>query len=202
MNEPPSAEEQKTLASSSLSHTQKDNFHSNIHSNSNINSNSNSTSSLPAGAVLHTSMGDIHLRLYPEHAPRAVENFTTHSRRGFYNGLTFHRIIRGFMIQGGDPNGDGTGGNSVWGTPFPDEFTPVLRHDRPFTLSMANAGPNTNGSQFFITTVPTPWLDNKHTIFGHVVKGMDVVQAIEHVKVDKRSKPLEPVFISGVTVVQ
>ncbi|KAJ8498214.1 hypothetical protein OPV22_008766 [Ensete ventricosum] len=139
------------------------------------------TSSLPDNVVLHTSLGDIHLRLYPEECPKTVENFTTHCKNGYYDNLIFHRVIKGFMVQTGDPLGDGTGGQSIWGREFEDEFHKSLRHDRPFTLSMANAGPNTNGSQFFITTVATPWLDNKHTVFGRVVKGMDVVQGIEKI---------------------
>ncbi|MBA0704137.1 hypothetical protein Golax_016412 [Gossypium laxum] len=233
------------------------------------------TTSLPDNVILHTTMGDIHMRLYPEECPKTVENFTTHCRNGYYDNLIFHRVIKGFMIQTGDPLGDGTGGQSIWGREFEDEFhkritltlyllhsdpypvcTPFLlalafnddhvsfaywrlsinaignavdlalcwnlfdiqrckyvllpwytsinvlslRHDRPFTLSMANAGPNTNGSQFFITTVATPWLDNKHTVFGRVVKGMDVVQGIEKVKTDKADKPYQDVKILNVTV--
>ncbi|XP_072981015.1 peptidyl-prolyl cis-trans isomerase CYP71 isoform X2 [Typha angustifolia] len=158
------------------------------------------TTSLPDSLVLHTSLGDIHLRLYPEECPKTVENFTTHCRNGYYDNLIFHRVIKGFMVQTGDPLGDGTGGQSIWGREFEDEFHKSLRHDRPFTLSMANAGPNTNGSQFFITTVATPWLDNKHTVFGRVVKGMDVVQAIEKVKTDKNDKPYQDVKILNVTV--
>ncbi|KAH0454720.1 hypothetical protein IEQ34_016644 [Dendrobium chrysotoxum] len=158
------------------------------------------TSSLPDSVVLHTSLGDIHTRLYPEECPKTVENFTTHCRNGYYDNLIFHRVIKGFMIQTGDPLGDGTGGQSIWGREFEDEFHKSLRHDRPFTLSMANAGTNTNGSQFFITTVATPWLDNKHTVFGRVVKGMDVVQAIEKVKTDRNDKPYQDVKIVNVTV--
>ncbi|KAJ8749903.1 hypothetical protein K2173_013818 [Erythroxylum novogranatense] len=158
------------------------------------------TTSLPDNVILHTTMGDIHMRLYPEECPKTVENFTTHCRNGYYDNLIFHRVIKGFMIQTGDPLGDGTGGQSIWGREFEDEFHKSLRHDRPFTLSMANAGPNTNGSQFFITTVATPWLDNKHTVFGRVVKGMDVVQAIEKVKTDKTDKPYQDVKILNVTV--
>lgn len=158
------------------------------------------TTSLPDSVILHTSMGDIHMRLYPEECPRTVENFTTHCRNGYYDNLIFHRVIKGFMVQTGDPLGDGTGGQSIWGREFEDEFHKSLRHDRPFTLSMANAGPNTNGSQFFITTVATPWLDNKHTVFGRVVKGMDVVQLIEKVKTDKNDKPYQDVKILNVTV--
>ncbi|KAI4334267.1 hypothetical protein L6164_018977 [Bauhinia variegata] len=158
------------------------------------------TTSLPDNVILHTTMGDIHMRLYPEECPKTVENFTTHCRNGYYDNLIFHRVIKGFMIQTGDPLGDGTGGQSIWGREFEDEFHKSLRHDRPFTVSMANAGPNTNGSQFFITTVATPWLDNKHTVFGRVVKGMDVVQIIEKVKTDKTDKPYQDVKILNVTV--
>ncbi|KAL5583176.1 hypothetical protein UlMin_015618 [Ulmus minor] len=158
------------------------------------------TTSLPENVVLHTTMGDIHMKLYPEECPKTVENFTTHCRNGYYDNLIFHRVIKGFMIQTGDPLGDGTGGQSIWGREFEDEFHKSLRHDRPFTVSMANAGPNTNGSQFFITTVATPWLDNKHTVFGRVIKGMDVVQAIEKVKTDKGDKPYQDVKILNVTV--
>ncbi|XP_057955576.1 peptidyl-prolyl cis-trans isomerase CYP71 [Malania oleifera] len=158
------------------------------------------TTSLPDNVILHTTMGDVHMRLYPEECPKTVENFTTHCRNGYYDNLTFHRVIKGFMIQTGDPLGDGTGGQSIWGREFEDEFHKSLRHDRPFTVSMANAGPNTNGSQFFITTVATPWLDNKHTVFGRVVKGMDVVQAIEKVKTDKADKPYQDVKILNVTI--
>ncbi|KAI5288215.1 hypothetical protein KEM54_005387 [Ascosphaera aggregata] len=150
------------------------------------------------GAVLHTSLGDIQLRLFPDAAPKTVENFVTHSRNGYYNGTIFHRVIRKFMIQGGDPLGDGTGGESIWGGEFADEFS-SLKHDRPYTLSMANAGPNTNGSQFFITTEKTPWLDGKHTVFGRVVKGMDVVHKVENVKTFKE-KPIEDVKIVSITV--
>ncbi|XP_010244091.1 PREDICTED: peptidyl-prolyl cis-trans isomerase CYP71 isoform X2 [Nelumbo nucifera] len=158
------------------------------------------TTSLPDNVILHTTLGDIHMRLYPEECPKTVENFTTHCRNGYYDNLIFHRVIKGFMIQTGDPLGDGTGGQSIWGREFEDEFHKSLRHDRPFTVSMANAGTNTNGSQFFITTVATPWLDNKHTVFGRVVKGMDVVQAIEKVKTDKTDKPYQDVKILNVTV--
>ncbi|XP_011044751.1 PREDICTED: peptidyl-prolyl cis-trans isomerase CYP71 isoform X1 [Populus euphratica] len=158
------------------------------------------TTSLPDNVILHTTMGDVHMKLYPEECPKTVENFTTHCRNGYYDNLIFHRVIKGFMIQTGDPLGDGTGGQSIWGREFEDEFHKSLRHDRPFTVSMANAGPNTNGSQFFITTVATPWLDNKHTVFGRVAKGMDVVQAIEKVKTDRGDKPYQDVKILNVTV--
>ncbi|THG01970.1 hypothetical protein TEA_002536 [Camellia sinensis var. sinensis] len=158
------------------------------------------TTSLPDNVLMHTTLGDIHMKLYPEECPKTVENFTTHCRNGYYDNLIFHRVIKGFMIQTGDPLGDGTGGQSIWGREFEDEFHKSLRHDRPFTVSMANAGPNTNGSQFFITTVATPWLDNKHTVFGRVIKGMDVVQAIEKVKTDRSDKPYQDVKILNVTV--
>eukprot|EP01016_Furgasonia_blochmanni_P040424 TRINITY_DN5159_c0_g2_i3.p1 TRINITY_DN5159_c0_g2~~TRINITY_DN5159_c0_g2_i3.p1 ORF type:complete len:169 (+),score=26.98 TRINITY_DN5159_c0_g2_i3:65-571(+) len=139
---------------------------------------------------------------FPDECPRTVENFVVHSKNGFYDNLIFHRVIKSFMIQTGDPNGDGTGGESIWGGEFEDEFHPKLRHDRPFTVSMANAGPGTNGSQFFVTTVPCPWLDNKHTVFGRVYKGMDVVQDIENVKTDKNDKPLIDVKIITIKIVQ
>jgi peptidylprolyl isomerase domain and WD repeat-containing protein 1 len=121
-----------------------------------------SDSSLPTRAILHTTMGDIHLQLFSTQTPKTIENFAGHARSGYYNGVIFHRVIKGFMLQTGDPQGDGTGGESIWGGEFEDEFVPGLRHDRPLTVSMANAGPGTNGSQFFITCVPCPWLDNKH----------------------------------------
>uniref|UniRef100_H2YC15 peptidylprolyl isomerase n=1 Tax=Ciona savignyi TaxID=51511 RepID=H2YC15_CIOSA len=138
-------------------------------------------------ATIHTSMGDIVLKLFPAECPKSVENFCVHSRNGYYNGHIFHRIIKGFMIQTGDPKGTGSGGESIWGGEFDDEFHPSLRHDRPYTLSMANAGPNTNGSQFFITVVPTPWLDNKHTVFGRVSGGMEVVHNIAQAKVHPKT---------------
>lgn len=148
---------------------------------------------LPRGAIIHTTRGDIWLRLFPDECPKTVENFTTHAKNGYYDNIIIHRVIKGFMLQTGDPLGDGTGGQSIWGSEFGDEISRDLRHDRPFTLSMANAGPGTNGSQFFITTVPTPWLDNKHTVFGRVVKGTDVVLNIEKVKTDRNDKPVEEI---------
>ncbi|KAK4197751.1 putative peptidyl-prolyl cis-trans isomerase [Triangularia verruculosa] len=149
-------------------------------------------------AVIHTTYGDIHIRLFPDAAPKAVENFVTHSKRGYYNGTIFHRVIRKFMIQGGDPLGDGTGGESIWGREFEDEFS-TLKHDKPYTVSMANAGPNTNGSQFFITTEKTPWLDNKHTIFGRAVQGLDVIHRIENVKTYKE-QPVEDIKIVNIDI--
>ncbi|OAX81248.1 hypothetical protein ACJ72_04412 [Emergomyces africanus] len=158
------------------------------------------TAETGTAAVLHTTLGDIHLRLFPSAAPKTVENFVTHARNGYYNNTIFHRVIRKFMIQAGDPLGDGTGGESIWGGEFEDEFS-TLRHDKPYTLSMANAGPNTNGSQFFITTEKTPWLDGKHTIFGRAVKGLDIVHKIENVKTYKE-KPEEDVKIVSISITQ
>ena len=123
-------------------------------------------------AVLHTDKGDITLTLFADKTPRTVNNFVFLSREGFYDGTLFHRVIADFMVQGGDPTGTGRGGP---GYKFKDEFVPSLRHDKPGILSMANAGPNTNGSQFFITHVPTPWLDGKHSVFGQVTAGLDVL---------------------------
>ncbi|XP_043919297.1 peptidylprolyl isomerase domain and WD repeat-containing protein 1 [Protopterus annectens] len=152
-------------------------------------------------AILHTTMGDVHVKLFPVECPKTVENFCVHSRNGYYNGHIFHRVIKGFMIQTGDPTGTGMGGESIWGGEFEDEFHSTLRHDRPYTLSMANAGPGTNGSQFFVTVVPTPWLDNKHTVFGRVAKGMEVVQRISNVKTNpKTDKPYEDISIINITV--
>ena len=152
-------------------------------------------------ATIHTTVGDIHLDLFPRECPKTVENFCVHARNGYYNGHLFHRVIRQFMIQTGDPLGMGTGGESIWGGEFEDEFSPKLRHDRPYTLSMANAGPNTNGSQFFVTVVPTPWLDNKHTVFGRVVRGMEVVQTISNIKTHPKSeKPYDDVSMVSISV--
>eukprot|EP00195_Chlamydomonas_chlamydogama_P017111 CAMPEP_0202896044 /NCGR_PEP_ID=MMETSP1392-20130828/5126_1 /ASSEMBLY_ACC=CAM_ASM_000868 /TAXON_ID=225041 /ORGANISM="Chlamydomonas chlamydogama, Strain SAG 11-48b" /LENGTH=643 /DNA_ID=CAMNT_0049581267 /DNA_START=76 /DNA_END=2003 /DNA_ORIENTATION=+ len=159
-----------------------------------------SSALLPRGVILHTTRGDIALKLFPDECPKSVENFTTHAKNKYYDGVIFHRVIKGFMVQTGDPLGDGTGGESIWGGEFEDEFNKTLRHDRPGILSMANAGPNTNGSQFFITTVACPWLDNKHTVFGRVVKGMDVVLGIEKVKVDKNDRPADDIKIINIDV--
>ena len=126
-------------------------------------------------ATFNTDKGDILVELFGDKAPRTVNNFVFLAREGFYDGTTFHRVIPDFMAQGGDPTGTGTGGP---GYRFADEFDPTLKHNKPGLLSMANAGPNTNGSQFFLTHVPTPWLDGKHTIFGQVIQGMDVLLSI------------------------
>ncbi|KAF4577194.1 PPIase cyclophilin-type domain-containing protein [Pleurotus pulmonarius] len=151
-------------------------------------------------ATIHTTVGDIHLRLFPTQAPKAVENFVGHARSSYFEGVIFHRVIPKFMIQTGDPLGDGTGGTSIWGREFEDEFSDDLKHDRPYTVSMANAGPGTNGSQFFITTTATPWLDKKHTIFGRVISGLEVVHTIENVKTNKTDKPYEDIKIINVDV--
>jgi cyclophilin family peptidyl-prolyl cis-trans isomerase len=126
-------------------------------------------------AVIHTDKGDITIKLHADKTPKTVNNFVFLSRQGFYNDTIFHRVIKDFMAQGGDPTGTGRGGP---GAEFADEFSPSLKHDKPGILSMANAGPNTNGSQFFITHVPTPWLDRKHSVFGEVTEGMDVLLSI------------------------
>ena len=143
--------------------------------------------------TIKTSMGDIELELYPDKAPKAVDNFVTHAKNGYYNDLIFHRVIPNFMIQGGDPEGKGTGGESIWGESFEDEQNDISM-DRG-VLAMANRGPNTNGSQFFIITNPegTPWLQGRHTAFGRVVGGMDIADAISKVDRDGNDMPLEPV---------
>ncbi len=182
-------------------------------------------------AVMHTNMGDIKIKLFPEKAPKTVENFVTHSKNGYYNGLKFHRVINDFMIQGGDPRGNGTGGESIWGGSFADEFDPEL-HNLRGALSMANSGPNTNGSQFFIVQareVPsnmleqmrdledngfpaditaayeelggTPWLDFRHTVFGQVTEGMDVVDAIAAVET-VNDVPRSDVIIESIEVTE
>ena len=154
-------------------------------------------------ATLETSKGNIKIELRADLAPKAVENFVTHSKNGYYNGLIFHRVIKDFMIQGGDPTGTGAGGESIWNKSFEDEFAPNAVFDKPFILAMANRGKNTNGSQFFITTAPTYWLNGMHTIFGYVISGKDVVKDIENVKTNGRSggdKPLEDVKINKITI--
>jgi peptidylprolyl isomerase len=151
-------------------------------------------------AVMKTNMGTITLRFFPKQAPLAVANFKGLAAKSYYDGITFHRVMNGFMIQGGDPTGTGFHGESLWGSNFQDEVTPTLRFDKPGQLAMANAGPNTNASQFFITQVPTPHLNDKHTIFGEVMEGMDVVNAIAVVRTDERSKPVKPVVIESLTI--
>ena len=177
--------------------------------------------------TVHTNLGDFTLELFPEVAPKTVENFVTHAKNGYYNGVIFHRVIEDFMIQGGDPTGTGMGGESIYGRTFEDEFSREA-FNLYGTLSMANAGPNTNGSQFFIVTakqVPaqmlkqlkdggwpeeiveeyakvggTPWLDHRHTGFGRVVEGMDVVLKIEGVERNAQDRPLEDVVIESMDV--
>ncbi len=183
-----------------------------------------------AVAVMHTTLGDVSIRLFKDRAPRTVENFTTHAKNGYYDGLIFHRVIKDFMIQGGDPTGTGCGGESIYGEKFEDEFHPEL-HNLKGALSMANAGPNTNGSQFFIveaSEVPqqmlqqmkgmadrgfpentvkayeavggTPWLDFRHSVFGQVFEGMEVVEKIASVKTDGADRPLEDVKIISIDI--
>jgi len=129
-------------------------------------------------AVLETTKGTIEIAFFPKSAPLAVENFQTHVRNGYYDGTHFHRIIPSFVIQGGDPTGTGRGGESIWGDPFPDEFDPDLRYERAGLVGMANWGPGTNGSQFFITLRPTPWLNDRHTLFGVVIYSSKTIAAI------------------------
>jgi peptidyl-prolyl cis-trans isomerase B (cyclophilin B) len=141
--------------------------------------------------VLETTQGTIEFKLFPNIAPKTCENFVGLIAKGYYDGIIFHRVIPDFMVQGGDPTGTGRGGESLWGATFEDEVTPDVRFDKPGLLAMANAGPGTNGSQFFITTAKTPWLNMRHTIFGEVVAGYDVVQKIEQAPTDGRDRPVE-----------
>lgn len=178
--------------------------------------------------VMHTTLGAIKIKLFPEQAPKTVENFLTHAENGYYNGIIFHRVINDFMIQGGDPTGTGMGGESIYGSSFEDEFTMNLFNLRG-ALSMANAGPNTNGSQFFIVQakeVPasadqlkkggwpdeiadayvemggTPHLDQRHTVFGQVIEGMDIVDKIANVKTGAQDKPVEDISIESIEILQ
>jgi peptidyl-prolyl cis-trans isomerase A (cyclophilin A) len=166
-------------------------------------------------ALFTTSEGNFSVRLFDEEAPETVANFVglaegtkewtdpksgQRVKRPLYNGLVFHRVIADFMIQGGDPLGTGTGGP---GYKFADEFKPALRHSKPGILSMANSGPNTNGSQFFITLVPTPWLDNRHSVFGEIAEGMDVVEKIGRTATSKPGdRPLKPITLESVTIIR
>ncbi len=145
---------------------------------------------MPTIAVLQTSQGDVEIELYSKEAPKTVENFVGLIKKGYYDGLIFHRVIKNFMIQGGDPTGTGRGGESLWGGKFEDEFAPNLTFSDKGILAMANAGPGTNGSQFFITTAATPWLNNRHTIFGRVVKGYEAVAAIENTTTGAGDRPV------------
>lgn len=142
--------------------------------------------------VFETTEGSFQVTLDPKVAPKTCENFLGLVAKHYYDGTTFHRIIKGFMIQGGDPTGTGAGGESIWGKSFNDEVSPKVSFDRPLLLAMANRGPNTNGSQFFITAAPTPWLNQKHTIFGEVTSGRDVVQKLEGTKTGPGDRPITP----------
>jgi peptidyl-prolyl cis-trans isomerase A (cyclophilin A) len=167
---------------------------------------------MPIHATFNTSEGTFKARLYDDKAPKTVANFVglaegskewtdpksrQQTKRPFYDGLIFHRVIDGFMLQGGCPMGNGMGGP---GYKFADEFGPGLKHDRPGLLSMANSGPNTNGSQFFVTLVPTPWLDNKHAIFGEVVEGLDVVQKIGKTRTGAQDRPVQDIVMNSVKI--
>jgi len=149
---------------------------------------------------IETTQGTISLNLFDSVAPKTCENFITHAKNGYYDGIIFHRVIEQFMIQGGDPTGTGRGGESIWGNNFEDECSPEVQFDKAGLLAMANAGPGTNGSQFFITLAPTPWLHMRHTIFGEVIRGMDAVESIEKVAKDGSDKPLEDQKIISITV--
>ena len=148
-------------------------------------------------ANFETTMGNFRIELYSDLAPNTVKNFVDLAKKNFYDGVIFHRVIDNFMIQGGDPTGTGMGGP---GYHIPDEFGKGLKHNSKGILSMANAGPDTGGSQFFITLVPTPWLDGHHAIFGHVIEGMEVVEAIGHTKTGRGDRPVEDVVMKKVTI--
>ncbi len=150
--------------------------------------------------TLETTQGSITIDLFADLAPKTCENFTTHCKNGYYNDVIFHRIIEKFMIQGGDPTGTGRGGESIWGKNFEDECVRDLKFDKAGILAMANAGPGTNGSQFFITTAATPWLHMNHTIFGEVIEGMDVVEKLEGVKKGAGDRPVEEQKIISATI--
>jgi peptidylprolyl isomerase domain and WD repeat-containing protein 1 len=151
-------------------------------------------------ATIHTTFGDIHIRLFPQQSPLAVENFVGHARSGYFEGVIFYHVIPKFMIQTGDPLGDGTGGKSIWGKEFEDEFSNDLKHDRPFKVSMANTGPGTNGSQFFITTTATPWLDRKHTSFRRAIAGLEIIHVIENVEANKTDRLFKDISVVNIDV--
>jgi len=155
----------------------------------NLSANGNPT------VIFETSLGKINIKLFPDVAPKTCENFCKLVEKGYYNNTLFHRVIKNFMVQGGDPTGTGAGGESIWGKPFQDEVSEDMHFDKPGLLAMANRGPNTNGSQFFITTAETPWLNERHTIFGEVTQGYEIVKKISEVKTDSRDKPLETLKI-------
>jgi cyclophilin family peptidyl-prolyl cis-trans isomerase len=168
--------------------------------NESIISDSTATKDSAFIATIHTNMGKIEIELFEKQAPKTVENFVGLAKKSYYNGVIFHRVIDKFMIQSGDPTGTGRGGESLWGKKFEDEIVDTLVFDKPYLLAMANAGPNTNGSQFFITTVPTTWLNGHHTIFGEVISGSVVLDAIEKMKTDSNDKPLKDVVIEKITI--
>lgn len=151
-------------------------------------------------AVIETTQGAIEVELRPDAAPKACENFVALANKGYYNGVTFHRIIKGFMIQGGDPTGTGAGGASIWNKPFGDEITPKLTFEKPYLLAMANRGPGTNGSQFFITVAPTPWLNGHHTIFGVVKNGLENVKKLELTPTGMNDRPKQEQKIIKITI--
>jgi cyclophilin family peptidyl-prolyl cis-trans isomerase len=150
-------------------------------------------------ATIETNHGTFRVELFEDRAPETAGNFMKLAGSGFYDGVVFHRVIDGFMIQGGDPDGTGRGGP---GYTIPDDFPPELQHDDPGVLSMANAGPDTGGSQFFITLAATPWLDDRHAVFGRVVEGMDVVEAIGRVETGRNDRPVQDVRMDRVTIVR
>jgi len=150
-------------------------------------------------AIIHTNHGDITLRFFPEAAPKTVENFTGLAKKGYYDGVIFHRIIDGFMIQGGDPEGTGRGGESVWGGSFEDEFSDTAKNNIG-SISMANSGPATNGSQFFINTANNNFLDNRHAVFGEVISGMNIVNAVSKVKTNASDRPTSDVVMKNIEI--
>ena len=150
--------------------------------------------------VLETSAGTIELKLFCDGTPKTCENFIGLVNKGYYDGVIFHRVIKGFMVQGGDPTGTGAGGESIFGKPFEDEISPEVTFDKEGILAMANSGPGTNGSQFFITVAATPWLNGHHTIFGEVSAGYEVVQKIENTPIGAGDKPLKEVKILRATI--
>ncbi|GAA5970084.1 hypothetical protein JCM11641_000261 [Rhodosporidiobolus odoratus] len=156
---------------------------------------------MPKAVIFETNLGNVTFELYDKHAPKTARNFATLAERGYYSGTVFHRIIADFMIQGGDPTGTGRGGTSIFGDRFEDEIHPELRFTGAGILAMANSGPNTNGSQYFITLAPTPHLDKKHTIFGRVSSGMQVVQRLGAVATDNEDRPRETMKIMKSRVV-
>lgn len=151
-------------------------------------------------AVIETSVGFMELTLRDDVAPKACENFVALAKKGYYNGVVFHRVIKGFMVQTGDPTGTGSGGESIWGKPFGDEITPKLTFDTPFVLAMANRGANTNGSQFFITTAPARWLNGHHTIFGTLKSGQDTLKKIESAPTGFGDRPKQTIKIIKVDI--